>query len=146
MQRQRPPRLFLLPTAYLTKLWNLWDIVTLILLFTHITIHTVIMQELFSFDTSDRWTQYTRFDEELFKITNTFTWSRSIAALNLVFCTLKFLDLGKGLQYDFTIIVITMFDMLKRMIQFIMVLVIFGFAWWFFYAHHALTHPRQCLS
>jgi hypothetical protein len=94
--------------------------------------HSVIMQDVYSLATSDGWTQSTHFDESLLKTANGLNWSRSIAALNLVFCTLKFLDLGKGLQYDFTIIVITMFDMLKRMIQFIMVLIIFGFAWWFF--------------
>ena len=90
------------------------------------------MQELNSLEIGDRWTQSTRFDEQILITASALSWARSIAALNLVFCTLKFLDLGKGLQYDFTIIVITMFDMLKRMIQFIMVLIIFGFAWWFF--------------
>ena len=89
------------------------------------------MQEL-SYGSTKRWTQTTDFDDSLLTTATSLSWSRSIAALNLVFCTLKFLDLGKGLQYDFTIIVITMFDMLVRMVQFIMVIIIFGLAWWFF--------------
>merc|ERR1712216_119054 len=84
----RAPRYFLLPTAYLTKLWNLWDIVTLVLLFVHITIHSVIMQELNSLEIGDRWTQSTRFDEQILITASALSWARSIAALNLVFCTL----------------------------------------------------------